>query len=64
MQGCFMHFKGWEAARFQRLELQIVGLSGSFAAPHGFFGIFFFSISMKSFPLWDPYGQHTIKQAK
>lgn len=27
MQGCFMHFKGWEAARFQRLKLQIIGLS-------------------------------------
>lgn len=27
MQGCFMHFKGWEDARLQRLELQIIGLS-------------------------------------
>lgn len=27
MQGRFMHFKGWEAAKLQRLELQIVRLS-------------------------------------
>lgn len=29
-RGCFMHFKGWEAARLQRLELQIVRLSLGF----------------------------------
>lgn len=44
MQGCFMHFKGWEAARLQRLELQITGLSLRFL--RCFSWVSFFSLSL------------------